>query len=47
MKRLHTGLILLDTVDIICISVSVGSGIAVLIRTYIKYKGRRVEDPYF
>jgi hypothetical protein len=45
MKRLHTGLILLDTVDIICISVSVGSGIAVLIRTYIKYKGRRVEDP--
>ena len=45
MKRFHTGLIVLDTIDIICISFSAGSGIAVLIRKYRKYKGRRGEDP--
>jgi hypothetical protein len=45
MKRLPTGIILLDTIDIICISASAGSGIAILIRTYRKYKGRSVEDP--
>jgi len=44
MKRLHTGLIVLDTIDIICISFSAGSGIAFLIRKYRKYKGRRDED---
>jgi hypothetical protein len=43
MKRLHTGLIILDTIDIICISFSAGSGIAILIRAYGKYKRR--EDP--
>jgi hypothetical protein len=45
MKKCHTGLIILDTIDLICISVSASSGIAILIRTYIKYKGRIVEDP--
>ena len=48
MKRFHTGLIVLDTIDIICISFSVGSGIAFLIRKNRKskkYKGSIVEDP--
>jgi hypothetical protein len=45
MKRLHTGLIVLDTIDIICISFSTGSGVAFLIRKYRKYKVRRGEDP--
>jgi hypothetical protein len=45
MKRFYTGLIILDTIDIICISFSTGSGIALLIRKYRKYKGRRAEDP--
>ena len=45
MKRLHTGLIIFDTIDIICISFSAGSGVALLIRKYRKYKGRRGEDP--
>jgi hypothetical protein len=38
-------LIVLDAVDIICLSFSAGSGIAFLIRKYRKYKGRRGEDP--
>jgi len=42
MKRLHTGVILFDTIDIICISFSVGSGLAYLIR---KHKERRNLDP--
>jgi hypothetical protein len=42
MKRLHTGVILFDTIDIICISVSVGSGLAYLIR---KYKETSDVDP--
>ena len=42
MKRLHTGVILFDTIDIICISFSVGSGLAYLIR---KHKERRNVDP--
>jgi hypothetical protein len=42
MKRLHTGLIVFDAVDIICISFSAGSGIAFLVR---RYKRRKGEDP--
>lgn len=42
MKKLHTGLILFDTIDIICISFSVGSGLAYLIR---KHKQTRGVDP--
>ena len=45
MKRLHTGLIVLDTIDIICISFSAGSGIAYLVKIYRKYKRNRGEDP--
>lgn len=45
MKRLHTGLIVLDTIDIICVSFSAGSGIAYLVKIYRKYKQNRVEDP--
>lgn len=48
MKRLPTGLIVLDTLDIICISFSAGSGIAYGIRKYRKYKKYkrpRGEDP--
>jgi hypothetical protein len=42
MKRLHTGLIVFDAVDVICISFSAGSGIAFLVR---RYKRRKGEDP--
>lgn len=42
MKRLHTGVILFDTIDIICISFSVGSCLAYLIR---KHKESRDVDP--
>ena len=42
MKRLHTGVILFDTVDIICVSFSVGSGLAYLIR---RYKEGKNVDP--
>lgn len=45
MKRLHTGVILLDTIDIICISVSSGSLIAYLVKISRKYKRNRGEDP--
>lgn len=45
MKRLHTGLIIFDTVDIICISFSAGSGIAYLVKRYRKYKRNRGIDP--
>jgi len=45
MKKLHTGLIVLDAIDIICISFSGGSGVALLIRKYRKFKGQRREDP--
>ena len=38
MKRLHTGLIVFDTIDIICISFSAGSGIAYVVKKYRKYK---------
>lgn len=36
MKRLHTGVLLFDGIDIICISFSFGSGLAYLIRIYKK-----------
>lgn len=42
MKRLHTGMIVLDTIEILCISFSAGS--AYLIKKYRKYKGRGSED---
>jgi hypothetical protein len=43
MKRLHTGLIVLDTIDIICISFSAGSVIAYLVKIYRKYKNKGFE----
>lgn len=45
MKRLHTGVILLDSVDIICIGFSVGSGLAYLIRVYRKKRNLENIDP--
>jgi hypothetical protein len=42
MKRLHTGVIVFDTIDIICISFSVGSCLAYLMR---KHKESRDVDP--
>ena len=45
MKRLYTGVIVFDTIDIICISFSAGSGLAYLIKKYRKYKVKRGEDP--
>jgi len=45
MQRLHTGLIVFDTIDIICISFSAGSGIAYLIKKYRRSKVRKGEDP--
>jgi len=45
MKRLHTGLIVLDRLDIICISFSAGSSIAWLVKLYKKRKRNRGEDP--
>ena len=45
MKRLHTGVIVIDTIDIICISVSVGSGLGYLVKKYRQYKRTRVDDP--
>lgn len=41
MRRLYTGVIVFDAIDIICISFSVGSSIAYLTRTYKNYKQRR------
>ena len=38
MKRLHTGLILLDGIDIICISVSAGSLLGYGFKRYRNYK---------
>ncbi len=43
--RLHTGVIVLDTIDIICISFSAGSGIAWLVRIYKKRKQKKGKDP--
>ena len=41
MKRLHTGVILLDTIDIICLSFSAGSTLAYFYKFYKTYKNRR------
>lgn len=45
MKRLPTGLIVLDTLDIICISFSAGSGLSWLVKLYRKRKRKIGEDP--
>ena len=45
MKRLYTGLIVLDTIDIICISFFVGSSIVSLVKIYRKEKLTKPEDP--
>ena len=45
MKRLYTGVILLDRIDIICISFSLGCSIACLVKSNKKRKLRRGEDP--
>jgi len=45
MKRLPTGVIVLDPIDIMCLSFSIGSSLAYGIKKYRKYKGRRGEDP--
>jgi hypothetical protein len=42
MKKLHTGVTLFDTIDIICISFSVNSGLACLIQ---KHKEKKNVDP--
>jgi hypothetical protein len=42
MRRYPSGLIVFDTIDIICISFSVGSSIAYLSR---RYKRTKQEDP--
>jgi hypothetical protein len=44
VEKLNTGLILFDTVYIICISFSSSSGITFLIRKYREHKRRRGED---
>ena len=47
MKRLHTGLIILDGIDILCISFSAGSMIAYAYKKYQKYRRIKItgEDP--
>jgi hypothetical protein len=45
MKRLHTGVILLDGIDILCISFCAGSIIAYGYRKYKDYRIIRGEDP--
>ncbi len=45
MKRLPKGLIILDTLDIICISFSAGSGLAWLVKIYRNRKRNQGEDP--
>ena len=46
MRRLHTGVILLDSLDIICISVFTGSSAAYIYKTYRNYRRRKnLQDP--
>ena len=47
MKRLHTGIIILDGIDILCISFSAGSIIAYGFKRYRNYKNIRImaQDP--
>lgn len=49
MKRLHSGLLVFDTLDIVCLSFSVGSGIACAVKfcRNRKYRRKRIsgEDP--
>ena len=44
MKKLHTGVIIFDTIDIICLSFSAGSSMAYLIKRY-KRRKKTGEDP--
>lgn len=47
MKRLHTGVIILDGLDILCISFSAGSMIAYGYKKYRNYRRIKItgEDP--
>lgn len=45
MKRLHTGLIVFDTLDIICISFFMGSTVACLVKKYRKTRKTKGQDP--
>lgn len=45
MKRLHTGLLILDRIDILCIGFTIGTGIGYLTKKYRKYKNKNNEDP--
>lgn len=47
MKRLYTGIIVFDTIDIICISFFVGSSAAYLFKNYRNYRRMKIsgEDP--
>lgn len=46
MKRLPTGLIIFDTFDIICISISAGSTVGFIFKKYKNYRKRlKGEDP--
>jgi hypothetical protein len=44
MKRLYTGGILVDSVDVICISFSIGSTIAYIFKTYKTYKNKNRKE---
>jgi hypothetical protein len=44
MKRLHTGVIILDAIDIICIGFSAGSSVGWLVKCYRNRKQKR-QDP--
>jgi len=47
MRRLHTGVIIFDTLDIVCLSISAGSSMAYLVKKYKETRTRRKrgEDP--
>jgi len=47
VKRLHTGLIIIEPIDIVCLSFSIGSGISWLLKIYLSKKEEvcRGEDP--
>ena len=44
MKRLHTGTILLDTIDILCLSFSAGSIIGHCLKKYRKYRSNKTGE---
>jgi len=43
--KISNGKIIFQTVDIICLSVSAGSGVAWIVKTYQNHKQRRGTDP--